>query len=140
MGTIFMLMTRTSCGCNLLLKVRASKYADNCSNYTNLFFNFTNTDMSEYILLQHPSLFSWGFVSREGPDPKVHEEVRFSITFKALGWTQKLAVPTDKHTNPPNKTMITKVSGISPAYNLTSSLLVLSAITILKESDKMPDK
>lgn len=70
----------------------------------------------------------------------MQEQTHFSITFKALGWTEKLAAPTDKHTDPPNKKVITKVSGVSPAYNMTSITLILSAITILKEADKMPDK
>lgn len=34
--------------------------------------------------------------------------------------------------------MITKVSGTDPAYGATCVMLLLSAITILKESDKIP--
>lgn len=64
----------------------------------------------------------------------------FTITFRAEGWTEKLAEPTDKHKDPPNKVLITKVSSVSPGYGATSIMALLSAITILKESDKMPDK
>lgn len=92
------------------------------------------------LCLQYPSLFSCGFVSHENPDPNIHEKISFSIIFKALGWSEKVAEPTDKHTDLPNKTVITKVSGVSPSYNLTATVLVLAAITILKEADKMPDK
>ncbi|XP_072755894.1 saccharopine dehydrogenase-like oxidoreductase [Anoplolepis gracilipes] len=105
-GMIFGLMTRTTCGCNLLLK--------------------------------HPALFSCGLVSHESPKPEAHEKTRFAITLKALGWTEKLAKPTDKHTNPPNKKVITKCSFVS-TYNMTSIAAILSAFTVLKEADKMPD-
>jgi len=59
--------------------------------------------------------------------------------FKALGWSEKLAEPTDKHTDLPNKKVITEVSGNFP-YDVTVVSLLLSAITILKEVDKIPVK
>lgn len=67
------------------------------------------------------------------------EDSRFSITFKALGWSEKLAEPSDKHTDLPNKKLIAKVHG-GEAYNVTCIAVILSAIMILKEADKMPDK
>lgn len=70
----------------------------------------------------------------------MQKQTHFSVTLKALGWTEKLAEPTDEHTNAPNKKVITKVSGVSPGYDMTSITLILSAITILKEADKIPDK
>lgn len=60
--------------------------------------------------------------------------------FKARGWSEKLSETTDKHTNPPNKDLIAKVSGDCPGYGATAIMLILSAVTILKENDKMPDK
>jgi hypothetical protein len=68
------------------------------------------------------------------------ENTHFSITFIAKGWTEKLAEPTDQHKNSVNKEMITKVSGVNPGYGATCTLLLIAAITILKESDKMPVK
>ncbi|XP_011859004.1 PREDICTED: saccharopine dehydrogenase-like oxidoreductase [Vollenhovia emeryi] len=91
------------------------------------------------LLLKHPSLFTLGFITHENPNPEVWKSIRFSVTIKARGWTEKLTGPTDKHTNPPNKTVITRVSGVSPAYEATSIMAILSAITILNEADKMPD-
>lgn len=90
--------------------------------------------------MQYPAIFSWGFVTIEGPKPENVEKTRFSMIFKAFGWSEKVAESTDKHTNPPNKKLITKVSGVNPGYGMTPVALVLSAITILKEADKMPDK
>ncbi|XP_071642449.1 saccharopine dehydrogenase-like oxidoreductase [Temnothorax longispinosus] len=90
-------------------------------------------------LLKYPSFFSFGFISHENPNMETLKLTHFSITFKARGWTEKLATPTDKHTNPPNKEVITKVTGDSPSYGGTSIMVILSAITILNESDKIPD-
>ena len=78
--------------------------------------------------------------SREGPSEEAMEGSYFSITLKATGWKEKLAEPTDKHKEPPNKELITRVSGKSPGYGFTSTALLLAAITILREADKMPDK
>lgn len=94
------------------------------------------------LLLKYPELFSFGFVSREGPKEEKLEKTRFSITFYAEGWPkeEKLAEPTDKHTNPPSKNITTRVSGINPGYGATCVALLLSATTILNENGKMPGK
>lgn len=68
------------------------------------------------------------------------ENTHFSITFKAQGWPEKLSEPTDNHTDPPTKKMITKVTGVNPGYGATCVALLVSALTILNESKKMPDK
>lgn len=70
--------------------------------------------------------------------PEELDKIKFSLTFKAEGWTEKLVEPTDKHKDPPNKVLITKISGINPGYGATCTMLLLSAIIILKESDKIP--
>lgn len=90
--------------------------------------------------MQYPAIFSFGYVTFEGPKEEELEKSHFSIIFKVFGWSEKAAEPTDKHTNPPNKKLITKVSGVNPGYGFTTTALVLSAVTILKEADKMPDK
>ncbi|XP_011862880.1 PREDICTED: saccharopine dehydrogenase-like oxidoreductase isoform X1 [Vollenhovia emeryi] len=91
------------------------------------------------LLLKYPSLFTFGFITHENPDPELWKSMPFSVTIKARGWTEKLAEPTDKHINPPNKTVITKVSGVSAPYEAASIMAILSAITILNEAGKMPD-
>lgn len=67
------------------------------------------------------------------------EDTHFSITFKATGWKEKLTELSDKHINPPNKELITKVAGKNAGYGLTCKCLLLAGLTILRESDKMPD-
>lgn len=90
------------------------------------------------ILLKYPSFFTGGYVNHEGPSKNVREHTNFKIKFIANGWTEKSAEPTDKHKNKPNKTMITQVSGVDPGYTSTCTMLLFSAVMILKESDKMP--
>lgn len=90
--------------------------------------------------MQYPGLFSLGLITRKTPNPEILKSTHFSMTFKASGWTEKLAEPTDKHTGPPNKEIITKITANSPGYGATSIIAILSAITILNETDKMPDK
>ncbi|XP_014471468.1 PREDICTED: saccharopine dehydrogenase-like oxidoreductase [Dinoponera quadriceps] len=101
----------------------------------------TRTAFTRKLLLKYPTLFSGGIIGRsENMSHKLFKNTRFTMIFKAVGWSAKLAEPTDKHTDPPNKELITRVSGFEPAYGLTSTALILSAIMILKEADKMPDK
>lgn len=60
------------------------------------------------------------------------------MTFYAKGWDEKLAEPTDKYSTPPTKTMTATVTGTNPGYGTTCAGVLLCALTILKESDKMP--
>ncbi|XP_054000745.1 saccharopine dehydrogenase-like oxidoreductase [Hylaeus anthracinus] len=105
-----------------------------------MFAVLSKFEFGRNLLLKYPAFFSCGTVSHEGPSAEALENSHFSITFKAVGWTEKLAEPTDKHKDPPNKELITKVSGVNPGYGATCIMLLFSAMTILKESDKMPDK
>ncbi|XP_006620843.1 saccharopine dehydrogenase-like oxidoreductase, partial [Apis dorsata] len=110
---------------------------------TTTIFGFIFLMLSKYefgrnLLLKYPTFFSGGYVGYEMAKPEDLDKIKFSITFKAEGWTEKLVEPTDKHKDPPNKVLITKVSGTNPGYGATCTMLLLSAITILKESDKIP--
>ncbi|XP_018055842.1 PREDICTED: saccharopine dehydrogenase-like oxidoreductase [Atta colombica] len=96
----------------------------------------SRTACGRNLLLRYPALFSLGIISS---NLEMLKPTYFSVTFNASGWTEKLAEPTDKHTDPPNKKVITKMSSDSPGYELTSITVILSAITILNETDKMPD-
>ena len=56
----------------------------------------------------------------------------------AKGWIEKLAENSDEHTSAPDSTIKARVSGPDPGYTATSTCLVQAAMTILKESEKMP--
>ncbi|XP_058793856.1 saccharopine dehydrogenase-like oxidoreductase [Phymastichus coffea] len=103
-----------------------------------IFSLLAKSECGRSLLLKYPKFFSLGLISREGPKPEIMENAHFSITFIAKGWTEKLTEPTDQYEDPPNKEMITKVSGTNPGYGVTNTTLLMSAITILKESDKIP--
>jgi hypothetical protein len=92
------------------------------------------------LLLAHPKFFTAGFVSHEGPKEEQNENAMFEITFIGEGWKEKQSDPTAEFDMPYNKKMITRVTGPNPGYGSTCICLLVSAITILKESDKMPDQ
>lgn len=92
------------------------------------------------LLLNHPKFFSFGIVSRDGPEEKQSDNFNFELTCYAEGWKEKLAEPTDRFSKPCNKKMIVKVSAKNPAYGATCIAVLLSATTILKERSKMPEK
>ncbi|GLV31174.1 Saccheropin dehydrogenase 1 [Carabus blaptoides fortunei] len=105
-----------------------------------IFALLTKFNFGRYLLLKHPKLFSAGFASHEGPAEEVMQNTHFSITLVGKGWTsdKTLAEPTDQISEPLNKTVITKVSGVNPGYGFTCIALILCGMTMLKEADKMP--
>ncbi|ALC46573.1 CG5167 [Drosophila busckii] len=92
------------------------------------------------LLLKYPGVFSGGFVSREGPSEARMERTFFKMTMKATGWpsSQRLAESTDQYTEPPTKTLMVRVSGPNPGYGSTCVALLSAAVTILRDSNKMP--
>lgn len=104
-----------------------------------VFSLMTKCKCGRSLLLRYPKIFSAGMVSHDGPLLEAMENNYFSLTMKAIGWTEKLAEPTDKHSQPPNKEMVTKVSGKNPGYGATCTMLMIAALMVLKEQDKMPE-
>lgn len=100
----------------------------------------TKFALGRKLLLNYPQIFSFGFISHEGPSEEKSNATRFKITIKGNGWpkTDKLAEPTDQFTDPPSKNLIAKVTGPNPGYGATCVALLVAATTILKDSDKMP--
>lgn len=92
------------------------------------------------LLLSHPKIFSLGFFSREGPSDETMKNTKFSITFYGDGWPKEEALsdPSEKHTTPPTKKLVTRVSASDPGYGSTCVALLLAAKTILTEKDKLP--
>lgn len=103
-----------------------------------IFGLMVKTSITRRLLLNYPSLFSFGLVSHEGPSDEARANTFFHMTFHGVGWSDKKEDAEDKHSGPPNKVMITKLTGQDPGYGFTTIALVLSAVTILKEADKMP--
>lgn len=68
------------------------------------------------------------------------KNTKFSITFYGDGWPKEEALtePTDKHTAPPSKRLVTRVTASNPGYGATCIALLWSAKTILAEKEKLP--
>lgn len=103
-----------------------------------IFLLLSKFKLGRKLLLKYPGFFTAGLVSHEGPSEESMQNTHFSWTLCAEGWKEKLTEPSDQHATSPNKKMVVKVSGTNPGYGSTCTALVLSAIIILKECDKMP--
>lgn len=103
-----------------------------------IFGILARTEFGRRLLLNYPKIFTLGAVSHEGPSEEKNENSILGMYFIGEGWKEKLAEPTDQFDGPMNKKIITKVSCKNPGYGATCDALVLTAKTILKESDKMP--
>lgn len=105
-----------------------------------MFALLTRHKLGRLLLLKYPRFFSMGFISHEGPSEETMENTEFAMYFKGEGWNkdEELLESTDQYKVPPTKKVKVKVSGTNPGYGATCVALLLSATTILKESDKMP--
>ena len=92
------------------------------------------------LLEAHPKFFSFGMFSKEGPTREQIRGASFMTTIVGKGWAEKLSEPSDEPTFPPNKTVVVQVKGHDAGYVATSTCLVQSGFTLLRESDKMPKK
>ncbi|XP_049812677.1 saccharopine dehydrogenase-like oxidoreductase isoform X1 [Schistocerca nitens] len=89
-------------------------------------------------LLKHPGMFTSGYVTHEDPAEEILKNTLFRFTLFAEGWKERLSEPTPKHVMPINKKVTVQIKGRNPAYGATCTALVLSAVTIIKEREKMP--
>lgn len=106
------------------------------------FFGFMSKfQYGRKLLIKYPTFFSGGYVSPEGPSEERMEKSFFKMTIKANGWpsSQQLAEGSDQYTEPPSKTLMVRVSGPNPGYGSTCVALLSCAVTVLRESNKMPD-
>ncbi|CAL8135489.1 unnamed protein product [Orchesella dallaii] len=94
--------------------------------------------LGQWLLLTFPRLMSFGFVTHEGPSREEMDKLEFTVTLYGEGWADKLTEPTDQHAEEPNKKKIVKVHGVNPGYGATCVCILQSALTILKEKNKMP--
>lgn len=92
------------------------------------------------LLLKHPKFFTFGQADHEGPTEEDNENSVMEMFFLGQGWKETLAESTDEFSAPINKKLVAKVYSRNPGYRATCDALLLSAVTILKESEKMPDE
>ncbi|XP_060802021.1 saccharopine dehydrogenase-like oxidoreductase isoform X1 [Amyelois transitella] len=97
-------------------------------------FLMSKTKFTRQLLLEHPRLFSGGFVTRQGPKEEVMNNSYFRFDMIGAGWEKGR----DVEKTPPNKEIVARVSGVNPGYGATVVALLYSALTVLREQDKMP--
>lgn len=91
------------------------------------------------LLINYPSFFTLGAFSKKGPSRTQVENSSFETTVVGTGYETKLTNYEDKHTDKPKKKMVVKVSGPEPAYIATPICMIQAALTILQETDKLPE-
>nr|ACO15568.1 Probable saccharopine dehydrogenase [Caligus clemensi] len=89
------------------------------------------------LLENYPGIFSWGGVSKEGPSKAMADGTDFKVTLLGKGWKDK--VPNRPDDSKPNRLVKVSVSGKNIGYGATCELAVQSALSILEESDKIPN-
>ncbi|XP_059479913.1 saccharopine dehydrogenase-like oxidoreductase [Neocloeon triangulifer] len=106
-----------------------------------MFNLLTKYKWGQKLLLKHPKIFSFGFVgsSDEGPDEESRKRTEFNMTFIGDGWSEKRTAG-QQHTSLPDTKVVTKISGVDPAYGVAAIGALLCANTILSEADKMPSR
>lgn len=103
--------------------------------YAALMFVITRFDFGVKLLLDYPQIFSFGAVSKAGPSKLKFKSAQFKHTFHCKGWANGAAV-----TVQPTHEMVTVVRGSNPAYGATCVALLLSALTLIEERDKVPER
>lgn len=81
-------------------------------------------------------------MSHKGPSEETMRKTKFCITFFGKGWPVDHCIEygPDIQETKPSMCLITRVLGTNPGYGATCVAVVLSAMTILKEIEKMPGK
>ncbi|KAJ8942835.1 hypothetical protein NQ318_022850 [Aromia moschata] len=98
---------------------------------------FCTFDFGRNMFLKYPRIFSAGLVTTEPPSKEIVENTCFEITLDGEGWKTKLPKKDDQYATPCDRRIVGRVSG-KDGYATTSVALVLSAIMMITEADKMP--
>lgn len=105
-----------------------------------IFSLFTKFSFGRKLLLDYPEFFSAGWFSKKSPPEEKIQKSWFQITLYGEGWKEKLTDKDDQYTKPCDKCIVGRVKGKNPGYGATCVCLVMSAIIIATENDKLPGK
>ncbi|CAG0884225.1 unnamed protein product [Cyprideis torosa] len=92
------------------------------------------------LMEDNPGWFSFGKFSHSGPTLAQIKGATFRVTCIGKGWAAHMAEPSDRPTTQPDSTIVAEVKGPDAGYVGTSICLVQSALTVLEEKDKLPNK
>lgn len=103
--------------------------------YALLMYVITRFDFGVQLLVDYPQIFSFGAVSKSGPSKLKYKTSQFKQIYHCKGWANGAAV-----SSRPTHEMVTVVRGSNPAYGTTCVALLLSALTLIDERDKIPGR
>lgn len=90
------------------------------------------------LLMRYPRFFSYGFFSKEGPTRNQVAGTRFEFIVRGSGWKNRLTTGVDQQPdNPPDVQLYGIIKGPEPTYPATSQCAVQSAVTIVKERERI---
>lgn len=98
-------------------------------------------DAGRRLLENYPEILTFGAFSKKGPSRAQIDSTKFSLKLVGKGWNSSKDEKDDPESEPAgelDKTMIVKVSGNDPGYKATSTCIVQSGLTILKDRNLMP--
>ncbi|OWR42008.1 hypothetical protein KGM_202387B, partial [Danaus plexippus plexippus] len=101
-----------------------------------ILFALSKMSCSRKLLLNYPRLCSFGVVTYGDTEEGVMDDAYFQYEMIGNGWSTGA-----DRSGAPDKNVIAriKVSGVDPAYVGSAIVLIYSAITLLKEKDRIPD-
>lgn len=108
-------------------------------SYATFIFLITRFKWGVKLVLDYPEIFSLGNASKSGANKTNYTTAQFEHTFYCEGWNGD----GDGHqeaSKEPTHDMIMVVKGTNPAYRTTCICLLLSAISLIKERDNIPER
>lgn len=104
----------------------------------------TKFSFGKKLLLDYPEFFTAGHFSKTGPSEKQMEETGFNFLMHCKGYKDKTeaqeAMENPRQAQKPTKEMDVKITGPEIGYVLTPIVLVQSALCLIKERSKMPER
>ncbi|KAJ8976727.1 hypothetical protein NQ317_004278 [Molorchus minor] len=91
------------------------------------------------LLLEHPKILTASFITKDAPSEEKIANTSFQVTFHGKGWKANLPNKDDQYTIPCDSAIVGRVKGNS-GYGVTCLALVMSAITVITEGDKIPGR
>lgn len=90
------------------------------------------------LLVNHPSIFTFGAFSKHGAKREDLKNIKFCVTLTGRGWDTKLTESEETHSEAPKITKTVEVVGPDPGYFGTAILITACALTVLQEKDMLP--
>lgn len=88
------------------------------------------------LIEKYPGAFTFGAFSHEGPTDAQMAGTSFTFKFKGRGFSSEDVEKTEKE----DMEIFTQVSGPEMAYITTPIVMIQSALTVLQETDKLPER